>query len=186
MEILMIHIGAAHTLQVRSVLLLPGGSGSGCHSGSGCRSRVLGASPLCLTLPWGGDRFCLVLLLGWADVVSLSQQSKVARRQLRMAGMLSGFHSTVEKPDPPWGWCPQGSCLWWAGLPGDALMALRHHPNIMLSPVSMVGTVWPGHASAGTAPGCPWLPERDCSFPEQQHDLWREQIPRGEAVSPTT
>lgn len=65
-------------------------------------------------------------------------------------------------------------------------MAFRHHPNTMLAPVSMVGTVWPGHASAGTALGCSWLPERDCSFLEQQRDLWREQILRVEAVSPTT
>lgn len=106
MEILMIHVGAVHRLQVRSILLLPGGSGSGCRSG------VLGAYPLCLSLPWGGDSFCLALFPGWADVVSLSQQSKVAQGWLRMGGMLSGFHGTVEKLDPPWGWCPQGSCLW--------------------------------------------------------------------------
>lgn len=78
---------------------------------------------------------------------------------------------------------PRGnrSCPSQPGLPGDALPALKHqagrdHPNSMVAPAGTVGTLPPGHASAGTMLGCSQLPERDCSFLGQQNDLWRKQI----------
>lgn len=127
--------------------------------------------PLCLTLPWDRDNFCLclVLLLGWANTMSLFQQSQVA------LGMAEAGWDTGAGP----GWCPQGtgcpcgnqSC---PSLPGDVLSALEHwagrdHPSTMVAPASTVApyhlaTVhyWHSSAAGGTKKAwghpklCPW------------------------------
>lgn len=147
----------------------------------------MGTIFVCAQVPGGlaGLDRCRIIVLVEQSGTGMAEASRDAQIQWRpMALQSSWIHHWTGIPRGQQGsGCPCGnrSCPLQPGLPGDARPALKHqagrdHPNIMVAPVSMVGTVSPGHGLAGTTLGGSQLPGRDCSFPEQQNDLWREQI----------